>query len=132
MITNEQYVKITEEFGTPLYIYERSIIERQFAKLTNAFAGSKTRFFYACKALSNMNILKIIHQLGAGLDTVSINEVKIGLKAGFAPKQILFTPNCVHFSEIEEAKELASVAVIIDFDSLLLNNNKTKSLNKDE
>jgi diaminopimelate decarboxylase len=118
MITNEQYVKIAEEFGTPLYIYERSIIERQFAKLTNAFAGSKTRFFYACKALSNMNILKIIHQLGAGLDTVSINEVKIGLKAGFAPKQILFTPNCVHFSEIEEAKELG-VHINIDSISML-------------
>jgi diaminopimelate decarboxylase len=54
-----------------------------------------------------------MHQLGAGLDCVSINEVQLGLKAGFEPKQILYTPNCVDFDEIEAAKEL-NVHINID------------------
>ena len=93
-------------------------IEAQYKKLTSAFEDTKTRFFYACKALTNINILKIVHAMGAGLDTVSINEVKLGLKAGFEPSRILYTPNCVDFAEIEAAKELG-VHINIDNISIL-------------
>lgn len=118
MISREHLLEMAKEYGTPLYIYQREKIESQYKKLTQAFKGSPTRFFYACKALSNINILKIVQKMGAGLDTVSLNEVKLGLKAGFAPQQILFTPNCVHFSEIEAAKELG-VHINIDNISIL-------------
>ncbi|MCC7028891.1 MAG: diaminopimelate decarboxylase [Chitinophagaceae bacterium] len=118
MISREHLIEMAREYGTPLYIYQREKIEGQYKKLTTAFKQTPTRFFYACKALSNINILKIIQKLGAGLDTVSINEVQLGLKAGFAPQQILFTPNCVHFSEIEQAKELG-VHINIDNISIL-------------
>ena len=118
MISREHLIEMAKTYGTPLYIYQREKIEGQYKKLTNAFKQTPTRFFYACKALSNINVLKIIQKLGAGLDTVSINEVHLGLKAGFAPKQILFTPNCVHFSEIEQAKELG-VHINIDNISIL-------------
>jgi len=74
--------------------------------------------FYACKALTNIHILKHLLQLGANLDCVSINEVKLGLHVGFDPSQILFTPNCVDFSEIKEAKELG-VNINIDNISIL-------------
>ena len=50
---------------------------------------------YAAKALSNINILKVFNQLGSGLDTVSIQEVQLGLAAGFLPKDIIYTPNGV-------------------------------------
>lgn len=118
MISREHLVEMAKEYGTPLYIYQREKIEGQYKKLTNAFKKTPTKFFYACKALSNINILKIIQKLGAGLDTVSINEVHLGLKAGFAPQQILFTPNCVHFTEIEQAKALG-VHINIDNISIL-------------
>lgn len=118
MIETAQLEALANEFGTPLYIYEQESIENQYAKLTNAFKETKTRFFYACKALSNINILKVVQQTGAGLDTVSINEVKLGLRAGFTPDKILFTPNCVDFSEIEEAKEFG-VHINIDNMSIL-------------
>ncbi|HNB81639.1 MAG TPA: diaminopimelate decarboxylase [Chitinophagaceae bacterium] len=118
MIKKEQLIQMAEDFGTPLYVYHREKIESQYEKLTHAFQGSSTRFFYACKALSNINILKIVQKMGAGLDTVSLNEVKLGLMAGFDPKNIVYTPNCVHFSEIETVKELG-VHVNLDNISIL-------------
>jgi len=88
-LSREQLIAIAQQFGTPVYVYHAEKIEAQYAKLTDAFRDCKARFFYACKSLANINILKHIHALGCGLDCVSINEVKLGLKAGFRPQQIL-------------------------------------------
>ena len=105
------------EFGTPLYVYQADTIRAQYHKLTAAFSGHPTRFFYACKALTNVAILKILLQEGAGLDCVSINEVKLGLHVGFKPENILFTPNSVAFAELVEAKDLG---VNLNIDNLSL------------
>lgn len=96
-------LELCKEFGTPLYVYDASIIERQYNKLMNAFPNKNMKISYACKALTNINILKFVQQLGAKLDTVSIQEVQLGLKAGFAPKDIMYTPNCVNIDEINKA-----------------------------
>lgn len=117
-ISSQQLLQIANEFGTPVYVYHAEKITEQFEKLSSAFKGHPTKFFYACKALTNINILKHLLQLGANLDCVSINEVKLGLHVGFEPKQILFTPNCVDFAEIQEAKELG-VNINIDNISIL-------------
>lgn len=117
-ITNDQLTAIADEFGTPVYVYHAEKIAQQYNKLTEAFKDHPTRFFYACKALTNINILKYLRQLGANLDCVSINEVMLGLKAGFTPKQILFTPNCVDFTEITDAMALG-VNINIDNISIL-------------
>src|SRR6187402_3193778 len=101
-LTNQQLVSIAQEFGTPVYAYHAEKIEEQYQKLVKGFAGADARFFYACKALTNLHVLKLVRNIGAGLDCVSINEVQLGLMAGFEPKDILFTPNCVDLSEIEE------------------------------
>jgi diaminopimelate decarboxylase len=106
-----------EQFGTPLYVYQADTIRAQYRKLTNAFSGHPTRFFYACKALTNIAILKVLLAEGAGLDCVSLNEVQLGLHAGFAPENILFTPNSVAFAELVEAKELG---VNLNIDNLSL------------
>ncbi|HEX2608172.1 MAG TPA: diaminopimelate decarboxylase [Flavisolibacter sp.] len=113
-----QLVDLADRFGTPLYVYHAEKIKEQYENLEKAFAQCNARFFYACKALTNINVLKYIQSLGAGLDCVSINEVKLGLKAGFTPERILFTPNCVDFSEIEQGKELG-VNLNIDNISIL-------------
>ena len=113
-----QLADIAREFGTPVYVYDAGTIGRRFGDLSHAFTGTDAKFFYACKALTNINILKLMRKLGAGLDCVSINEVKLGLKAGFAPKDILFTPNCSDFQEYVEARDLG-VNVNIDNISIL-------------
>ncbi|GAO44797.1 diaminopimelate decarboxylase [Flavihumibacter petaseus] len=117
-LTNEYLVELAREFGSPLYVYNANQISDQYAKLEAAFSECNARFFYACKALSNINILKYVESIGASLDCVSINEVKLGLKAGFTPDRILFTPNCVDFAEIDEGKQLG-VNLNIDNISIL-------------
>ncbi len=116
-MTNQDLLHIAEEFGTPVYVYDAESIKEQYEKLKSSFSDN-TRFFYACKSLTNINILKYIEKLGSNLDCVSINEVKLGLKAGFSPERILFTPNCVDLAEIEEAMAF-KVHINIDNISIL-------------
>jgi diaminopimelate decarboxylase len=79
-------------------------MKRQYRRMTSAFDKVKRlRINFACKALTNLNVLHIFRELGSGLDTVSIQEVEMGLLAGFDPHDILFTPNCVGLDEISEA-----------------------------
>ncbi len=99
-------LQIVEEYGEPIFVYDAAKIVSQYHRLNNAFADCKVQIKYACKALNNINILKLLKNEGSGLDVVSINEARIGLLAGYEPKQILFTPNCVSFDEIQEAVEL--------------------------
>ena len=95
-------VKIAEQHEGPVYVYDAAKIKAQYSRLTQAFSGVKhLRLHYATKALNTISILKYIQQLGAGLDTVSIQEVQLGLRAGFDPSTIIYTPNGVSLSEIE-------------------------------
>lgn len=110
--------ELANEFGTPLYVYDGDKIKRQYKRLQAAFQGIETRFLYACKALNNINVMRLLLKEGAGLDAVSINEVEIGLIAGFRPQDILFTPNCVSMQEYERAVELG-VRINIDNISIL-------------
>lgn len=114
-LSPEYLISLGQQFGTPLYVYHAEKIKEQYNKLTTAFSRSNSLFFYACKALTNINILKYICQLGANVDCSSINEVKLALHAGFPPERILYTSNGIAFDEIEEAKTLG---VIINIDSL--------------
>ena len=107
-------LSITDTFGSPIYVYDAEKISSQYKRLSNAFGSVPSlKINYAMKALSNISILKLMKKLGAGLDTVSIQEVKLGLKAGFTPEQIIFTPNGVSIDEIEEAS-LLGVQLNID------------------
>ena len=117
-LSNEELIAIANEYGTPVYIYHAEKIGIQYKKLQTAFAACNARFFYACKSLTNINILKYVQSIGASLDCVSINEVKLGLMAGFSPADILYTPNCVDFEEIVAAKN-AGVNINIDNISIL-------------
>jgi len=96
-------LSIAKQEGHPVYVYDANKIEQQFTRLQNAFKGvEKLRINYACKALSNLSILGLMKKMGSGLDTVSIQEVQMGIKAGFKPKDIIFTPNGVSLEEIEK------------------------------
>ncbi|MFC5046696.1 diaminopimelate decarboxylase [Aquimarina hainanensis] len=113
---NTDLLAIAKEHGSPVYVYDSSKITSQYNRLFNAFKKVKqVKLNYAVKALSNLSILKLMKSLGAGLDTVSIQEVRLGLLAGVAPKDIVFTPNGVSLEEIEE---VAAMGVQINIDNL--------------
>ncbi len=114
-LSPEQLIAVAKEFGTPVYIYHAEKIKEQYGKLKHAFRDSNVVFFYACKALTNINILRYIHSLGANIDCSSINEARLALHAGFNPEQVLYTSNGIAFEEIAEAKELG---ININIDSL--------------
>ena len=116
---NTVLTSIANQFGSPIYVYDAEKMEHQYKRLTQAFQNvPQLRINYAVKALSNVNILSYMHNLGAGLDTVSIQEVKLGLSAGVPAQMIIFTPNGVSLEEIEEAAELG-VQINIDNLSIL-------------
>ncbi|MFT6245304.1 MAG: diaminopimelate decarboxylase [Salibacteraceae bacterium] len=116
-MTNEELIQVAEKFGTPTYVYDSNVMIKQYQNLHNAFKPLDVKLHYAIKALSNTNILRLLKQQGAGLDAVSIEEVQLGLRAGYSPEKIMYTPNCVSFSEIQAAVELG---VHINLDNLIM------------
>ena len=115
-MNNQDLLNIAAEFGSPVYVYDADKIISQYNRLTGAFSQVKNlRIHYAVKALSNISILGLFRELGAGLDTVSIQEVRLGLEAGVDPSKIIYTPNGVSLEEIEE---VAAMGVQINIDNL--------------
>ena len=111
-----QLLELANKYGSPLYVYDTDKIEAQYNRLTGAFSTVKNlKLNYAVKALSNINLLKFFKNIGAGLDTVSIQEVKLGLTTGIHPRKIIYTPNGVSLEEIEKA---AKLGVRINIDNL--------------
>lgn len=103
------------QFGTPLYVYHAERIKEQYERLLKAFKGTDAKFFYAAKALTNINVLKYIKAIGCNVDCSSINEAKLAGKAGFLPQNILYTSNNIAFEEIEEAQRMG---IHVNIDSL--------------
>jgi diaminopimelate decarboxylase len=115
-VERTQLLALASTYGSPLYVYDTDKIESQYNRLTDAFSTVKNlKLNYAVKALSNINILKFFKNIGAGLDTVSIQEVQLGLTTGIDPKKIIFTPNGVSLIEIEK---VAKLGVQINIDNL--------------
>jgi len=116
IMLEKQLLNIAQEFGSPVYVYDSEKITSQYKRLANAFNKVKhLKINYAAKALSNISVLKLLKGLGSGLDTVSIQEVQLGLAAGFSPETIIYTPNGVSLEEIETA---AKLGVQINIDNL--------------
>ncbi len=114
-MNTQTLLEVASNYGTPTYVYDAERIAMQYRKLHAAFKRLDVKLHYAMKALSNINILRLLKNEGAGLDAVSIQEVHLGLHAGFAPESIMYTPNCVSFEEIRRAVELG---VHINLDNL--------------
>lgn len=115
-MNNQDLLNIAQEHGSPVYVYDAEVIIAQYERLVSAFAKAKhLKIHYAVKALSNISILKLLKQLGAGLDTVSLQEVELGLAAGVDPSMIIYTPNGVSLDEIEQ---VAAKGVQINIDNL--------------
>jgi diaminopimelate decarboxylase len=118
MIDGVDVVELVEKYGSPVYVYQTSKMKQQYEKMLHAFKDIPVKINFACKALNNLNVLKFFKNIGSGLDAVSIQEVQLGLKAGFLPQNIIFTPNCVSIEEITEGVKLG-VRINIDNISIL-------------
>ena len=115
-MNDQELLSVVQEYGSPLYVYDTAVMQSQYKRLQQAFTGvNKLRVHYAVKALSNISVLKYLHSLGAGMDTVSIQEVRLALEAGVPAEEIIYTPNGVSMEEIEKA---ASIGVQINIDNL--------------
>ncbi|MDI1305607.1 MAG: diaminopimelate decarboxylase [bacterium] len=113
---SKDLLQLAEQFGNPLYVYDAEKIQSQYNRLSKAFSKvNKLRINYAMKALSNVAILQLLKEMGSGLDTVSIQEVMLGLHAGYEPEKIFYTPNGVSLEEIEEVN---AMGVQINIDNL--------------
>ena len=113
---NQHLLSLTEEFGSPLYVYDANVIESQYYRMHNAFKSvKKLKINYAVKANTNLAILKVLNSLNSGADAVSIQEVKLCLRAGFKVENIFYTPSGISFAEVEEA---VSLGVQITLDNL--------------
>ena len=118
LIDGLDVVELVEKYGSPVYVYQTSKMKQQYDSMLHAFKDIKVKINFACKALNNLNVLKFFKGIGSGLDAVSIQEVQLGLQAGFTPQDIMFTPNCVSIEEIVEGVKLG-VKINIDNISIL-------------
>jgi diaminopimelate decarboxylase len=115
MIAGKSAVELTQEFGSPIYVCDEARIRENYRNIHDAFSRyMDTRIHYACKANTSLAILRILEQEGAGIDAVSIGEVRTCLKAGFTPDRIMYTG--VNVSD-KELKEVADLGVMINVDS---------------
>ncbi|MBM3262177.1 MAG: diaminopimelate decarboxylase [candidate division Zixibacteria bacterium] len=107
--------ELLERFGSPLYVYDAATIRERFRVLRDVLIFPDTDLHYACKANTNVAILRLLREEGACIDAVSPGEVYLALYAGFAPDRILFTGNNV---TDEEMAYLLAQRILINIDSL--------------
>ena len=110
---------LSEEYQTPLYVYDFDSMSRQYETLKTAFKGRKSILAYAVKANSNLSVVRHFAKLGAGADCVSIGEVRRAIMAGVPKYKILFSGVGKRDDEIKEALELDILYINVESDAEL-------------
>ncbi|MEP3856693.1 MAG: diaminopimelate decarboxylase [Porticoccus sp.] len=82
---------IAERYGTPTYVYSRAALTEHFMAYQDALADRHHLICYAVKANSNLAVLNVLAQLGAGFDIVSVGELERVLAAGGDPAKVIFS-----------------------------------------
>ena len=118
--TSSAVSRLASEFGTPLYVYDRETIVSQFRSLRAAFASRfpKLRIHYALKANGNGALLAVLRAEGAAPEVVSLGEIVMALRAGWAGDEILFTSSSKGPEEIAKAVEIGAVLNVDSRDEL--------------
>jgi len=111
----ETLIGLANKYGTPLYVYDADRIADNYRNFVKAFTVKDLKVYYACKANTNVSILRLFKAQGAGLDCVSIGEAQLGLMAGFEPSEMMFTPNNISEAEYDRA---IAMGLIINIDNL--------------
>jgi len=107
---------LIKQYGSPLYVYDAAIIERQYASLVHTITYPKLKIHFACKSNTNVEILKLLKKAGSGIETVSPGEILAAEKAGFAAKDIVFTSSNI---SREELAWVMKKGIIVNLDSLI-------------
>ena len=110
-------LELADEYKTPLYVIDEMKIRGNYRRLYKAFSKQYDNFnmYYACKANTNLAVMKILEEEGSGIDAVSPGEIYTSLLAGFDPSKILYTGNNVTDEELEFA---ISSGVRLNVDSI--------------
>lgn len=123
-LKNHQYhlqdipvLDIAQQFGTPLYVYDAEKIVEKINQLKGAFPAVNLKIKFACKALTNISILKLMRLNGVEIDVVSPQELQLALHAGYEGRQVTFTPSGVSFDEIEVA---VAAGTMVNLDNLIV------------
>ena len=115
MIGQADSTKLAEEYGTPLYVIDEMKIRENYRKVYQAFSKyySDFQIFYACKANTNLAVMRILEEEGSGIDAVSPGEIYTSLLAGFEGDRVLYTGNNVKDQEMQFAIE-AGIRLNVD------------------
>lgn len=109
-------VKLTEQFGTPLYVVDEALVRQRCREFVGAFKASGLKFqvAYASKAFCTMAMCRIVEEEGMSLDVVSDGELFTALKAGFPAERIHFHGNNKTPQEIEMALNARIGCFVVD------------------
>ena len=127
------YLKLKEKYNTPLYVYDKSVINDKIHKLKDNFKSNlyKTEIIYASKAFSVKEMLRVIMDKGLSLDTVSIGEIYTAINVGFDLNKIYFHGNNKSYDDLVFALNNNVGTIVVDnYMELLLLDEVAKSLNK--
>lgn len=95
--------KITETYGTPVYVYNERILRSRMNSVANVITKYPYNASFSIKANTNIHIIKIALEEGNNCDAMSIGEIQMLLKAGCPVNRILFVPNNVSAAEMQFA-----------------------------
>ncbi|MCB1041616.1 MAG: diaminopimelate decarboxylase [Acidobacteria bacterium] len=115
--SHDQLVSLVREHGSPLYVYDGDLINKKYDLFYGAYKKhfDDVQVLYAVKANTNMAIMSLLKQRGAGAECISGGEITTALKLGYEGKQILFTSSAKTTAELELA---ISQGVVINLDSM--------------
>ena len=125
MIESSQLHSLAQQFGTPLYVYDGDVIERQWKAIEDVLRGLNHLTCYAVKANSTLGILSLIHSWGSGFDIVSVGELRRVEAVGGDTSRVVFAgvgkseeeieyalPRAIRFFNVESADELAMIEAV--------------------
>jgi len=110
---------LAARFGTPIFVYDEQKIRQNYRHVKEAFSKHYDRFklYYAVKCNSNPVIARILGQEGAGMDTASVNEIKLAQSLGLNGENIIFSGN---FLSEDDLRQGLSAGVIFNLDDISL------------
>lgn len=103
---------VADDYGTPTYVTSAETVRDRFDALRGAFPDSRIQ--YAAKANTNPRLLRLLRELGATLDTVSLGEVAAGERAGFEGEEMMYTS---YAPSPKELREVVKRNVLVNVDS---------------
>lgn len=126
---NTLYETLLNEYGSPLYVYDQATLEATIHRITNAVPYKQTQFYFASVTNGNITLLEIFRQHNWGLHANTPGDVVLGLRAGFAPEQIVYSGSnlsrdemqqmldwCVGTLNLDSLSQLETLCELVPFD----------------